>query len=94
MARLNPFCVALFVFLFSPSDRSYAKCNSNDAKARCFSNNSDILGGRTALLQNDDLVFNGILVFHDGLGTPFTGGGGWDLHDKLSNFVFWNNTSR
>lgn len=55
---------------------AYAQCNGNDSKAPCFTNNSDILDGRTALLQDDDLVFNGLLFGPD---LNFVGGGGWDL---------------
>ena len=63
MARLNPFDAVLFVLMLSLSALSYAQCNSNDPKAPCFSNNSDILDGRTALLPNDDLTMNGLFQF-------------------------------
>jgi hypothetical protein len=63
MARLNAFCVVLFAFIFSSSGQLCAQCNSNDPKAPCFSNNSDILDGRTALLADDDLVLNGLVQF-------------------------------
>ena len=49
-----------------------AQCNSNDAGAPCFAGNPDILGGRTSLLQNDDLVFN-TLTFNGSGGSPAGG---------------------
>src|SRR5215471_8436375 len=50
-----------------------AQCNSNDAGAPCFSGNPDILGGRTSLLQDDDLVFNTVSLFTDVNGSPAGG---------------------
>lgn len=76
------------LLLLSASVSAYAQCNGNDAGAPCFTNNSDILDGRTALLQDDDLVFNGVLFFHTGNGTIYSGVGGWDIstaNSQISN---------
>jgi len=73
---MNARCFAFFLLILSAPVLAYAQCNGNDANAPCFTNNADILDGRTALLQDDDLVFNGLI---QGPGNNFLGGGGWDL---------------
>ena len=80
---MNARCFALLLILSAPV-LAYAQCNGNDAKAPCFSNNSDILDGRTALLQDDDLVYNGVLrsVSPNGVTT-----GGWDLSTSNSKIA-------
>lgn len=52
----------LFCALVLTSGASlYAQqCNGNDSGAPCFTNNPDILNGRTALLPAQDIVFGGV----------------------------------
>ena len=51
-----------------------AQCNSNDKGAPCFAGNSDILGGRGSLLQDDDLILNTSIF--SGPGPSSSPGGG------------------
>ena len=50
-----------FLSLVSTAPVAAQQCNSNDSGAPCFVANPDILGGRTSLLRDDDLVLNTII---------------------------------
>ncbi|HEY2040604.1 MAG TPA: hypothetical protein VGG95_13110 [Edaphobacter sp.] len=73
--------LASSLLVFAASALAYGQCNGNDASAPCFTNNSDILDGRTALLPDEDLVFN---VMASSPAASFPGGIGFDLSTSNS----------